>query len=295
MSQSSQKEDLMTKSQSYWVLDPPSMENESGSEDVLWNGEGFFQATMPGINCPVCGTWCRAWDIYPFPCQEKITTSIKNSRSGAYVPIEEFERYRNLVSGGDRMAYERLLPGTRLLPFQVAFPEYPVVDFMHPDTRVILVNDRVRRCFDDAEITGITWGAVDAKVHGWFDAEEDMVMPYDDSDLTPATKNKMKSAKLKDIHLLMAEVVCMPDNVEIYNRCEKCGQEEYRRTDLTREQLLDIRASIPPMRIKRNDIPASDVFRLYGTGHLCVSDRVRKVITREKMTNMGFEEIIIVD
>ena len=233
----------------------------------------------------MCGaTWGGNY-ILPFACPA-VLQSKKELHTGWPIPETEHAALRQSTLDAlhaEGCDIDRVPMGATFQPLHIKFGSIPQSNFLWPTLGSVVVSARVKRLFEAQGVTGAAFcPAVIDKIGKRKSTGPAPVPstgePEDIIEEAEAGDNLAQTAPLYE--MVVTARSGRPPGAEPFTVCPGCTRENY---DRDKRRLILTQAMLA----------GTDVFILETTLHIIVSDKVRNLITRNRLTNSEFTPITL--
>ncbi len=261
----------------WWVKEPIY---NSLRESVFVNGEIVHKWSIPGIDCPQCGTW-GGGRVVPIECPRILRTN-KSLMSRWPIKLNDHNQLTESVRVAAKCDF-RFQPGDFLQPCTVSLSSFPESDFLwSPYT--LLASDRVCVLFRSHGVRGIDYCSVTVDRIGSRVSCGPIPGIHSHSASIAQTKSFGSERALK---LSFSELIVLTESgpfpgTERVPRCNLCGRYDFDPDNDPRQFILT-----------RENIPSANMFVLSNTSFLVCDEKVKNLIIDNNFANVNFEEIVV--
>jgi hypothetical protein len=241
------------------------------------NGDLEHPYGMPGVHCDVCQQTWGGGRILPFECPPSLRKQ-KHLTERWPIPLEEHKALQQQVRQEFQKAGLGLFavrPGDDFQPAYLDVPSRPRADFLWSSLRSVVVSERIRALFESEQINGIAFCPVTLRRIGKREAKLPPPMPStgEPEDIIEEVPLLTRTDSVGPYYeMVILSDSAYPPGGEPVSICSGCGRESI---DNDKRQIV----------MRPSMWRGGDIFFLATTLHIIISDRLRRLLQKLKVTN----------
>lgn len=260
----------------FWRLSPPRYSDDYDA--IYINGIGEHSHQLPWIQCAACEQSWGSSRVLPHPLPPSIVKRVELETA----PLDPAP-HRELCAAvekafGDEGVHVRVQPGDAFSPLRVRLPTFPTADFLWPSVGGPIVSARVHDALKEHKIRGAALCEVMWQRLGSTPPTLPAPLPPDgetESLIDVGTRYAEGMPAPEYFELVPTAASKLPPGVVLREVCEACGRED-----------LDLHNRY--FGIGQEHWNGEDVFMLATTLHVVVTDDVKRLLEKERSTNVDF-------